>query len=257
MSELHDLLDAASDDLPPLPDLLPDVHRTARRRSFATGAAVGVGVAALVGASAVGLFAVRDGTGAAVTSGNGSGALGSGQDSAFPSDDPSMSRSAFETYAAGVLQAEWPLSGERITPDGTSVNGLPQFSVLTPQGKDRILLSFDSLPKSDADQATAPCATGTPQQGANDFVCGKLPGGDTVTASRRDGSVVIGFVLYQVQLTLEFDGPATIQLTTQQMLTLGESTGLRGILAEAADSGLVKPIQVLTAPPRSPSGGRS
>jgi hypothetical protein len=260
MPELHDLFDAASDDLPPLPDLLPDVHRAARRRTLTAGAATGVGVAVLVGISAVGLFAVRDGTGAADDSGSGTGALNSGPVGAFPSENPSMARSAFETYAAGVLQAEWPLPGERIAPDGATKSGPPRFSVLTAQGKDEIVMSFERLPKNATQQAKAPCATGTPQQGADIFACGKLSGGDTVTANRHDSIVTIGFVLDQIQFSLDFSGPPTNQMTTQQMLTLGESTGLRDIFTDAVASGLVKPMQVFTAtprPPADPSGGHS
>lgn len=118
-NDLHDLFDAATADLSPLPDLVPEAHRIVRRHRLTTRSlGTALSAALVIGA---GTFALdppqRSG---------GSGAIDAqvGLSASTLSD--------FKTRVSALLQGIWPVDGETIRP----AKGAPQaFEIAAADGK--------------------------------------------------------------------------------------------------------------------------
>jgi hypothetical protein len=111
---LHDLFDAATADLPPLPDLAPEAHRIVHRRRLATRS---------LGAALSAALAVGAGTFALDSLWRSGGATGFSLQVVSPERD-------FKIRAAALLQSVWPVRGETIKPAAGRDPGA--FMVLVP-----------------------------------------------------------------------------------------------------------------------------
>ena len=124
-TQLHDLFDAATAGLSPLPDLVPEAHRIVRRRRLATHS---------LGAALSAALAIGVGTFALDSPGRSDGHTGIGvQARLSASTESSASMLAdYKNRAAALLQGIWPVTGETIRPapgEGGS------FEVRLPNGK--------------------------------------------------------------------------------------------------------------------------
>jgi len=177
-NDLHDLFDAATADLSPLPDLVPEAHRIARRHRLATRS-LGAALSAAL-AIGVGTFALdspwRSGTSTGLSVQAGSA--------------PGSAERDFKSRAAALLQSVWPVHGETIRP----ATGDPQaFVVIAPGGR--------VYPLTLRTDATSHQGTGCPEAEHN---VETMP-----TGSQTDASVVCYRSNVMVSLFI-FDTPASL-----------------------------------------------
>jgi hypothetical protein len=206
-NDLHDLFDAATADLAPLPDLVPEAHRIVRRHRLATrslGAALSAALA--IGA---GTFAVdspwRSGgaTGFGVRAGSGS------------------AERDFKTRAAALLQSVWPVRGETIRP---AVGDPQAFVVIAPGGK-----VYPLTLRTD----------GTSRQGA-----GSLQVAHTVDGAPTGSVVDAAVICYRSHVMVSlfiFDTPATL-ISDAQLRTLESTLLAPGLIEWAVADGVVLPV---------------
>ena len=119
-NDLHNLFDAATADLSPLPDLVPEAHRIVRRRRLTTRS---------LGAALSAALVIGAGTFALDSPWHSDGSPG------FSSTQVGLSASTlsdYKTRAAALLQGIWPVADETIRP----AKGAPQaFEIVAPDGK--------------------------------------------------------------------------------------------------------------------------
>lgn len=221
MPNLHELFDAASDGLPPLPDLAPGARRIVRRRKLATrsaGAALSSALVIGAGTMLVGVHGSNPSTGDGIAAGS------SNTSRAIPL------AKTFHEEAVAALQRIWPVAGEQIKfvgkPDQTV------YAATTPNASYRITLAFHRLPANDPEnQPHVPCATDTgPQSG---FACSELPNGHTVAARAGHGTAEFDFTVNGVQSTLNVTGGPMAQLDARKLLTMAETAIFQQLSADA------------------------
>lgn len=223
MPNLHDLLDAATDDLPPLPSLAPQARRIARRRTRArrsAGVALCSSILILgVGATVIGLHAsTPSGTGTSA----GTGSSGTRR-IVTPTDH-------FHDEAVSVLQQIWPIAGERIEFVGKPNQTI--YAAVTPTASYRVVLAFYQLPANDPqNQPHVPCATDTGSQSA--FACSELPDGHTVAARVGEGTAEFDFTSDDVYVSLNVLGGPMARLDAHKLLTMAESAIFQQLSADA------------------------
>lgn len=222
MPNLHELFDAASDGLPPLPDLAPGARRIVRRHKLATrSAGAALSSALVIGAGTMLIGGVHAST---PSSGDGIAAGSSNTSRAIPL------AKTFHEEAVAALQRIWPIAGERIKyvgkPDQTV------YAATTPNASYRVTLAFHRLPANDPEnQPHVPCATDTgPQSG---FACGELPNGHTVAARAGHGTAEFDFTVNDVQSTLNVTGGPMAQLDARKLLTMAETAIFQQLSADA------------------------
>lgn len=223
MPNLHELFDAATDDLPPLPDLVPSTRRIARRRKLATRSAGALFSSILViGASTILIGSIHTSTHAGTGAGFGGGSSSTGR--------PIAVVGSFQEEAVAALQQIWPVAGERITfvgkPDQTV------YAAVTPKASYRVVLAFYQLPADDPqNQPHVPCATDTGP--ASGFACSELPNGHTVAARVGHGTAEFDFTVDDVYSTLTVLGGPMAQLDAHKLLTMAESAVFQQLSADA------------------------
>ncbi len=154
MSDLYDLFDAASDGLPPLPDLAPAARRIARRRQLAARTTAAVLSSALViGAGTFALSAQRSGTSV-------------GGASRTP-------QSYSGQYVLDTLRSLWPIRGQHLalTAGGYGID-IMQGDHMVGRMFFEVNLDADKFP------SMLKCNYGS-------------PGGDCVSAKSSDGDAVL------------------------------------------------------------------
>lgn len=228
--DLHDIFDAATADLPPLPDLVPEAHRIVRRHRLTTrslGAALSA--ALVIGAGTFALASPwRSGssTGFSVQAGSGAGS----------SSGSASAERDFKIRAAALLQSVWPVQGETIRP---ATDDAQAFVILAPGGK-----VYPLTLRTD----------GTKRTGTGCLEVGHIVD-TTPTGSQTEGDVVCYRSNVMVSLFI-FDTPASLisdaQLRALESTLLGPDL-IKWALADGMvlpDSGGV-PVSVSATP--SPS----
>jgi len=165
MPTLHDLFDAATDGLPPIPDLAPSARQIARRRQRATRSVAGaLGSALVIGAGTLTLSLVNSGTRV--------GAL-------------STPASYGNQYVISTLQNLWPISGQHLSQE----QGNPYVIIVSQNGKEVGRLFFEVVPDVSSFPEVLACgmnpsANGTPAG----CLTGTTADGDQVLVESRDSS---------------------------------------------------------------------
>ncbi|HZP54576.1 hypothetical protein [Actinocrinis sp.] len=247
MPNLHELFDAASDGLPPLPDLAPTARRIVRRRKLATrSAGAALSSALVIGAGTILIGGVHSSNPA---SGDGFGAGSSSTTRAIPL------AKTFHQEAVSALQRIWPVAGEQIKfvgkPDQTV------YAATTPTASYRVVLTFHSLPAKVAEgQALAPCATDTGPQST--FACSQLPTGQTVAARVGENMAEFDFTVGDVQSMLTVTGGPVAHIDARKLLTMAKSAIFQQLFADAhLYFGVITPMPGVdfgsTAPNATPS----
>lgn len=222
MPSLHDLFDAASDGLPPLPDLAPNARRIVRRHRFATrSAGAALSSALVIGAGTMligGLHAPTAPSGISFDPGASSTAR------------PIALARTFHEEAVSALERIWPIAAEKIKfvgkPDQTS------YAAVTPSASYRVVLAFYRLPKNDPqNQPHLPCATDTGPASA--FVCGDLPNGQTVAARVGNGMAEFDFAVGGVYSTLTVVGGPMAHIDAHKLLAMAMSPIFQQLSADA------------------------
>lgn len=231
MPNLHELLDAACDDLTPLPNLAPHARRIARRRKLATRSTGAVLSSALViGAGAMVVGDIRTSTPSGSVVGAGSS----------HTSQVVVSAKSFHEEAMSALQQIWPVTGEQIKfvgkPDQTA------YAAVTPTASYRVVLAFYLLPANDPqNQPHVPCATDTGPHST--FACSELPNGHTVAARTGGGMAEFDFTLDDVYSTLTVVGGPMVQLDARKLLTMAESAIFQQLSADAHRyAGVITPM---------------
>ena len=231
-NDLHDIFDAATADLTPLPDLVPEAHRIVHRRRLATrslGAALGA--ALVIGA---GTFALN-----APGRSNGSTGLsvqaGSGSASGSPSGSAERD---FKTRAAALLQSVWPVRDETIRP---AVGDAQSFVVIAPDGK-----AYPLTLRTDS----------TKREGTGTFQLEH-----TIDTSPKGAQTDASLMCYRANVMVSlfiFDTPASL-ISDAQLHTLESTLLAPGLIEWAKQDGVVmpgwdaQPSGIATPPTPSPS----
>jgi hypothetical protein len=215
MPTLHELFDAATDGMPPLPDLAPAARRIVRRRQFATRTAAAVLASALV--IGAGTFALS------VHQGNASDAA----------DNPPQAFSL--QYELETLQSIWPNKDQQLSLNPAGGIDIAQHG----QVISRMYLSVAAdIPKFQEQlrcaQTALDCLQATTGDGDKvlakhgDFPATKmeLPGGGLLDAYRLHGTDLsqLGFA--------NLDG-SDLPLTDQQLLGIVESPAYEQLVESA------------------------
>jgi len=216
-NDLHDLFDAATADLPPLPDLVPEAHRIEHRRRVATrslGAALSAALVIGAGTFALNASGRSDGsTGLSVKAGSGSASGSAERD--------------FKTRAAALLQSIWPVHGETIRP---AVGAAQAFVIIASDGK-----VYPLTLRTD----------GTSQPGS-----GSLEVDHNVDTTPNGSETEAAIVCYRANVMVSlfiFDTPATL-ISDTQLRTLETTLLAPGLIEWAVADGMVLSVQ---APPAS------
>lgn len=218
-TDLHDLFDAATADLPPLPDLVPEAHRIAHRRRLATRS---------LGAALSAALAIGAGTFALDGPWRSGGATGFSAQAASGSTERD-----FKTRAAALLQSVWPVHGETIRP---AVGDPQAFVIIAPGGK-----TYPLTLRTD----------GTDRQGS-----GSLEVGHSVDTSPNGSATDAQIVCYRSNVMVSlfiFDTPASL-ISDTQLRTLESTLLAPGLVEWAVADGMVLPVQGAAASvPATPS----
>lgn len=210
-NDLHDLFDAASADLPPLPDLVPAAHRIEHRRRVATrslGAALSAALVIGAGTFALNTPGRSDGsTGLSVKAGSGSASGSHERD--------------FKTRAAALLQSVWPVQGETIRP---AVGDAQAFVVIAPDGK--------AYPLTLRTDGTSRPGTGSLEV---DHSVDTIPNG-----TETEAAIICYRANVMVSLFL-FDTPATL-ISDPQLRTLETTLLAPGLIEWAVADNMVLPV---------------
>jgi hypothetical protein len=232
MPNLHELFDAASDDLPPLPDLAPTARRIVRRRKTATRcAAAALSSALVIGAGTMLIGGIQAST---------PSDTGIGAGSSPSSGQPIVHAKTFHEEAVSALQKIWPISGERIKYVGTPNHTV--YAATTPIASYRVVLAFHRLPPNDPRNLPhMPCATDTgPQSG---FTCSDLPNGQTVAARVGAGMAEFDFTTGGVYSTLTVIGGPMAQIDARKLVTMAKSPTFQQLAADAHRYfGVIRPM---------------
>jgi hypothetical protein len=229
MPNLHELLDTASDNLPPLPSLAPTARRIARRRTLATRSVGAALSCALVIGGGTLLIGGLQGSTAAATGAGSSRTVKTVSDA-----------EKFREEAVSALQQIWPVTGEQIKfvgkPDQTI------YAAVTPTSSYRVILAFYRLPPNDPEnQPHQPCATDTGPAAA--FSCSDLPDGHTVAARVGHGMAEFDFTVDDVYSSLTIVGGPMTQLDARKLLTMAKSAIFQQLAADARRyAGVVTPM---------------
>jgi hypothetical protein len=139
MPNLHDLFDAASEGLPPLPDLAPNARRIVRRRRLATRSAGAALSSALVIGAGTFIVSAQHMGGAANHAGN-------------------VPHTFSDQYVLDTLRALWPISGQHLALDPTYNKAI----VISAGGQTVGRMTFEVNPDSSAFPAVLGCMYGDP-----------------------------------------------------------------------------------------------
>lgn len=225
MPNLHELFDAASDGLPPLPDLAPSARRIVRRRKLATrSAGAALSSALVIGAGTMLIGGIH----ASTPSDTGFGTGSSSTERAFPLAE------TFHAEAVSALQQIWPIAGERIEYLGNfqGKDDQTSYAAVTPTASYRVVLAFYQLPANDPqNQPHQVCATDTGPQSA--FACSDLPNGHTVAARVGAGSAEFDFTVDDVYSTLAVGGGPMVHIDARKLLTMAKSAIFQQLSADA------------------------
>ena len=222
MPNLHELFDAASDGLPPLPDLASDARRIVRRQKIATrSAGAALSSALVIGAGTMLIGGIH----ASTPSGDG---LSAGSPSYITRPIPLAK--TFHEEAVSALQRIWPIAGEQIKYVGKPDHTV--YAAVTPTASYRIVLAFYQLPANDPqNRPHMTCATDTgPQSG---FACSELPDGHTVAARVGQGTAEFDFTTGGVYSTLTVVGGPMARIDARKLLTMAESPIFQQLSADA------------------------
>lgn len=225
MPNLHELFDAASDGLPPLPDLAPRARRIAHRRKLATrSAGAALSSALVIGAGTMLIGGIHASTPSETGLGAGTGAGPSSTGRAF-----ALART-FHEEAVSALQQIWPVAGEQIKFVGK--NDQTAYVAVTPTASYRVVLAFYLLPANDPqNQPHLACATDTgPQSG---FACSDLPNGHTVAARVGAGTAEFDFTTDDVYSTLNVLGGPMAHIDARRLLMMAKSAIFQQLSADA------------------------
>lgn len=229
MPNLHELFDAASDGLPPLPDLAPDARRIVRRRKLATRSAGAALSSALVIGVGTMLIGIHASTPADTGFGAGSPSAGSSNtERAFPLAE------TFHEEAVSALQQIWPIAGERIEYLGTfrGKDDQTSYAAVTPTASYRVVLAFYQLPANDPqEQPHQVCATDTSTQSA--FTCSDLPNGQTVAARVGGGMAEFDFTTDGVSSSLVVGAGPMINIDARKLVAMAKSAIFQQLSADA------------------------
>jgi hypothetical protein len=211
-NDLHDLFDAATAGLPPLPDLVPEAHRIVHRRRLATRS---------LGAALSAALAIGAGTFALDSPWRSGGATGF---SLQAGSAPASAERDFKTRAAALLQSVWPVHGETIRP---AVGDPQAFVVIAPSGK--------VYPLTLRTDGTSREGTGSLQV---EHTADTLPKG-----SETDAAIICYRSHVMVSLFI-FDTPAAL-ISDAQLRTLESTLLAPGLIEWAVADGMVLPVQGL------------
>lgn len=232
MPNLHELFDAASDGLPPLPDLAPNARRIVRRRKIATrSAGAALSSALVIGAGTMLIGGIHAST---------PSDTGFGAGSSPSAGQLIVHAKTFHEEAVAALQKIWPIAGERIKYVGTPDHTV--YAATTPTASYRVVLAFYRLPANDPrNLGHVPCETDTgPQSG---FSCSDLPNGHTVAARTGAGMAEFDFTTGGVYSTLTVVGGPMAQIDARKLLTMAKSPTFQQLAADAHRYvGVIRPM---------------
>lgn len=225
MPTLHDLFDAATDGLPPLPDLAPTARRIARRRQLAARTTAAVLSSALV-------------------IGAGTFVLSAQHASSVVSGTSSTPHTFSSQYVLDTLRSLWPIHGEQLSLDPSASD-----AVIVKRGGNAVgRLVFATYPDVSKVPSALGCERGTPP---GSCVTARSDDGDRVLAEYSMGvvpdsnaaSTARSNIKSKLARTYRLHGTYLGQLTVfgafdalptdQELLTLVESAAYEQLLESA------------------------
>jgi len=217
MPNLHELLDAATDGLPPLPDLAPSARRIVRRRRLAARTTAAVLSSAL--AIGAGTFTLSMHNSSRATD----------------ADNNLQPAHAYSNqYVLDILRSLWPLKNQQLTLDPTG----PYAIIVTQDGRSISRIYFEVIPDIDSFPGMLGCSGYYGVRG----VCieGKADDGDPVLTSISSAGRATFADAYRLRgsylglLEIQNDGSAQDSLpTNQQLFAMMKTPGYESLIVSA------------------------